>query len=187
MDRISDRILDYKRLCGRGAPVFTVAAARVGGTHNEGGPDLRDPERTAGLVEAPMHLRTHDLHWHARAALDIDVGKHILPPVTPEDRMDSETVKAALVEVLKLVQSISKEACPAIDDGTRPAEDLPQFTSKVWPVAAGMLGAALGKSIPCESNIFVDEQTKKPLAIGETVALVMKIIAEQETEEVPAQ
>lgn len=98
--------------------------------------------------------------------------------------MDSTDVKTKLIEVLQLVQTISGEACPAITDGTRPAEELPKFTSKVWPVAAGLLGQALGKAIPCEANIFVDEQTKKPLAIGETVMLVMKLLAE--LEEVPA-
>ncbi|MDB5669929.1 MAG: hypothetical protein JWO25_888, partial [Alphaproteobacteria bacterium] len=67
------------------------------------------------------------------------------------------------------------ERCPAIDGGTKPADALPNFTSKVWPVAAGMLGIALGKSIPCEANIFVNDDTKAPLAINETVALVLKI------------
>lgn len=98
--------------------------------------------------------------------------------------MDSNDVKTKLIEVLQLVQTISGEACPAITDGTRPTEDLPQFTSKVWPVAAGLLGQALGKPIPCEANIFVDELTKKPLAIGETVMLVMKMLKNEE--EVPA-
>ncbi|MFZ5727315.1 MAG: hypothetical protein ACOY4C_12955 [Pseudomonadota bacterium] len=97
--------------------------------------------------------------------------------------MDSNVVKATLVSILETVQAISGEDCPAIVDGTRPAEELPKFTSKVWPVAAGLLGAALGKSIPCEANIFVDEQSKKPLSVGETVALVMKLIAEQEQQQ----
>ncbi len=101
--------------------------------------------------------------------------------------MDPNIVKAKLIEVLKTVQSLSGEDCPEISDTTKPAEALPKFTSKVWPVAAGMLGIALGKSIPCEANIFVDEQSKAPLAISQTVALVMKILEEQEVEEVAAE
>lgn len=97
--------------------------------------------------------------------------------------MDANVVKAKLIEVLQLVQTLSGEDCPTIDDGTKPAEALPQFTSKVWPVAAGMLGIALGKSIPCEANIFVDEQTKEPLAINQTVALVLKILEAQDIKE----
>lgn len=97
--------------------------------------------------------------------------------------MDPNVVKAKLVEVLQSVQSLSGEDCPAIDGGTKPIEALPKFTSKVWPVAAGMLGIALGKSIPCEANIFVDDMTKEPLAINQTVALVLKILEAQDAEE----
>ncbi|WP_116091737.1 hypothetical protein [Sphingomonas crusticola] len=97
--------------------------------------------------------------------------------------MDANLIKAKLIEVLQAVQSLSGEDCPAIDGGTKPAEALPKFTSKVWPVAAGMLGIALGKSIPCEANIFVDDDTKVPLAINQTVALVLKILEAQEAQE----
>ena len=100
--------------------------------------------------------------------------------------MDPDVVKAKLIEVLTNVQTLSGETCPTVDEGTRPIEALPRFTSKIWPVAAGMLGIALGKSIPCEANLFVDEQSKTPLTIGQTVMLVIKLVEEQETEEVPA-
>lgn len=96
--------------------------------------------------------------------------------------MDPNIIKAKLIEVLQTVQSLSGEECPAMDGSTRPVESLPQFTSKIWPVAAGMLGIALGKSIPCETNIFVDELSKAPLAINQTVALVMKILEKQDEE-----
>jgi hypothetical protein len=101
--------------------------------------------------------------------------------------VDANIVKAKLIEVLQTVQSLSDEDCPAIDGATKPVDALPKFTSKVWPVAAGMLGIALGKSIPCEANIFVDEHSKAPLAINQTVALVLKILEEQDAEEVAAQ
>ena len=96
--------------------------------------------------------------------------------------MDPNIIKAKLIEVLQAVQSLSGEECPAIDGSTRPVESLPKFTSKIWPVAAGMLGLALGKSIPCETNIFVDELLKAPLAVNQTVALVMKILEKQDEE-----
>lgn len=97
--------------------------------------------------------------------------------------MDPNVIKTKLVEVLQTVQSLSGEECPAIDATTKPVEALPKFTSKVWPVAAGMLGIALGKSIPCEANIFVDEESKEPLTINQTVALVLKIFEAQDAEE----
>lgn len=94
--------------------------------------------------------------------------------------MDPNFVKSKLIGVLQTVQSLSGEDCPAIDGGTKPTEALPKFTSKVWPVAAGMLGIAIGKSIPCEANIFVDDDTKAPLSINQTVALVLKILEAEE-------
>ncbi|MDJ0277323.1 hypothetical protein QLH51_11010 [Sphingomonas sp. 2R-10] len=97
--------------------------------------------------------------------------------------MDANIIKAKLIEVLQTVQTLSGEDCPTIDGGTKPAEALPKFTSKVWPVAAGMLSIALGKSIPCEANIFVDDDTKVPLAINQTVALVLKILEAQDAKE----
>ena len=100
--------------------------------------------------------------------------------------MDPTVVKAKLVAVLQNIQTLSGETCPAIDGATRPVEALPNFTSKVWPVAAGMLSIALGKSLPCETNIFVDEQSKTPLSLNQTVALVIKLIEEQVAEEVTA-
>jgi hypothetical protein len=54
-----------------------------------------------------------------------------------------------------------------------------KFDSKVWPVAAGMLAASIGETIPPEANIFVDETTKQALTINETVALVCLIIESQ--------
>jgi hypothetical protein len=96
--------------------------------------------------------------------------------------MEPYVIKAKLIEVLQTVQTLSDEDCPPIDGGTKPVNVLPKFTSKVWPVAAGMLGIALGKSIPCEANIFVNELTKEPLSINQTVALVLKILDPQEAQ-----
>ncbi len=48
--------------------------------------------------------------------------------------MDANLVKAKLIEVLQSVQALSGETCPEIGGSTRPTEELPKFTSKVWPV-----------------------------------------------------
>ena len=90
--------------------------------------------------------------------------------------MDSTDVQKHLMDVLTTIQAISGEACPTLDPTIKPAEELPKFNSKVWPVAAGMLGAALGKAIPPEVNIFVDDATKQALTIVQTVALVCTLV-----------
>ena len=93
--------------------------------------------------------------------------------------MDKTDVMKKLMAVLTQVQAISGEACLTLDGSLKPAESLPKFDSKVWPVAAGMLSAAIGESIPPEAKIFVDETTKQPLTIDQTVTLVCLIIENQ--------
>jgi hypothetical protein len=93
--------------------------------------------------------------------------------------MDQAYVKTRLIAVLQQIQALSGEACPALDGSLKPAESLPKFDSKVWPVAAGMLAASIGETIPPEANIFVDETTKQALTINEAVALVCLIVESQ--------
>ena len=89
--------------------------------------------------------------------------------------MESADVKSKLIAVLQQVQALSGEDCPSLDDSTKPAEALKQFTSKIFPTATGLLSQAIGKDIPCDVNIFVDEQTKEPLTINQIVVLVCNI------------
>lgn len=96
--------------------------------------------------------------------------------------MDPTDVQKHLVDVLTMIQAISHEACPELGPTVRPAEELPKFNSKVWPVAAGLLGAALGRDIPPEVNIFVDDVTKQALTIAQTVALVCALVKELEAQ-----
>ena len=96
--------------------------------------------------------------------------------------MDPTDVQNQLIVVLTTIQAISGEACPNLDGAVKPAEQLPKFNSKVWPVAAGMLAAAIGKSIPPEANIFVDDTTKEALTIAQTVSLVCAIVEQLEKE-----
>jgi hypothetical protein len=93
--------------------------------------------------------------------------------------MDRSVIKDELLVVLEQIQAISGEACPPLEGELRPAESLPRFNSKVWPVAAGMLSTAIGQPIPPETNLFVDEATKEPLTIDQIVDLVCEILERQ--------
>lgn len=90
--------------------------------------------------------------------------------------MDRNTVKAALIAVLKEVQALSGEACPPIGDTTKPIDDLPKFDSKVWPVAFGLVGIKLGVDVPVDVNVFRQEHTKIPNTIEQTVTAIFKAI-----------
>lgn len=68
--------------------------------------------------------------------------------------MDEAIVRAQLTAVLQQIQASSEEDCPAILGSTKPLEDLPEFNSKIWPIATAMLAATLGITIENDVNIF---------------------------------
>ena len=89
--------------------------------------------------------------------------------------MDRAYVQAKLVEVLQTIQAASGLECPNIKGSTKPIEDLPQFDSKIWPVAIGMLAAELGVTIADDVNIFRLEKGRTPLTISESVAIIVEL------------
>lgn len=93
--------------------------------------------------------------------------------------MDSALIQANLMEVLQTIQATSELECPPLGGGTKPLEELPEFDSKIWPVAIGMLGMKLGISIPPDVNIFRQDGMTTALTIDEIVAKVITIIETQ--------
>jgi hypothetical protein len=93
--------------------------------------------------------------------------------------MDSTLIQANLIEVLQTIQATSELECPPLGGGTKPLEELPEFDSKIWPVAIGMLGIKLGISIPPDVNIFCQDGTAIALTIDEIVAKVITITEAQ--------
>jgi hypothetical protein len=89
--------------------------------------------------------------------------------------MDRAFVQAKLVEVLQTIQAASGLECPQINGSTKPIEELPQFDSKIWPVAIGMLAAELGVTIADDVNIFRQEKGRTPLTISESVAMIVEL------------
>jgi len=95
--------------------------------------------------------------------------------------MNAVDVKTKLIEVLKTIQTTSGLSCPPINDMTKPIEALPQFDSKIWPVAIGMLASELGITIPDDENIFRRKKTCISLTVSETVGVIMSLAASQLT------
>jgi hypothetical protein len=93
--------------------------------------------------------------------------------------MDSVTVKAKLIAVLKEIQEASGLECPTLTGAVRPAENLAKFNSKVWAVATSLLADQIGAAIPNDANIFINKLTKKPLSIDETAELVCQLVDAQ--------
>lgn len=93
--------------------------------------------------------------------------------------MNATLVQAKLIGVLQNIQAASGLDCPTITGATKPLEALPDFDSKMWPVAIGMLEAELCMSIANDINIFCREKDCVPLTIDETVALVVALANKQ--------
>lgn len=88
--------------------------------------------------------------------------------------MDSNFVRPKLFEVLMTIQSLRRLDCPALTGDIKPADDLPKFDSKLWPVAVGMLATAIGVPLPNDANIF--KAGRRTLTIDEATAIVCRLV-----------
>lgn len=93
--------------------------------------------------------------------------------------MNAALIRATIVEVLQHIQVTSELECPPLSGATKPIEELPEFDSKIWPVAIGMLGAKLGITIANDVNIFCQDNSCVALTIDEIVAKVVAIAEAQ--------
>ncbi|MCA9180405.1 MAG: hypothetical protein KDA51_03110 [Planctomycetales bacterium] len=96
--------------------------------------------------------------------------------------MDIAQIRSSLVEVLQTIQATSELECPPLSGNTKPMEALPEFDSKIWPVAIGMLSLKLKVQIPPDTNIFTQDGCANALTVDEIVAKVIKITEAQANE-----
>ena len=90
--------------------------------------------------------------------------------------MDPIALKQTLIAILGQIQVDSGLECPPLTGQTKPVGTIPQFDSKVWPVAITILALQIDATIPNEVNIFIDEQTNLPRSIDEIAAFVCELL-----------
>lgn len=100
--------------------------------------------------------------------------------------MDPATLKERLIAVLSQIQADSGLECPLLTGTSKPVVHIPKFDSKVWPAATTILSLEIDALIPENVNIFVDEKTKQPLSIDQTVAFVCGLLEKQKMKEATA-
>ncbi len=93
--------------------------------------------------------------------------------------MDFPKIKEKLITVLEKIQADSGLECPALSGATKPVGNLPKFDSMIWPVATTILAGEIGAMIPNDVNIFIDEKTRLPRSIDETVTFVCDLLKRQ--------
>jgi hypothetical protein len=97
--------------------------------------------------------------------------------------LDPVTLKEKLITVIGQIQTDSGLECPVLTGATRPVENILKFDSKVWPIATTILASEIGREIPNDVNIFVDETTKLPRSIDEMAIFVCELLKKQEEAE----
>lgn len=90
--------------------------------------------------------------------------------------MTKKDIEAALISTLQEIQHVSGLECPPLTKNTTPLADLPQFDSKVWPIAVCLIGEKLGIDLPNDVNIFKKEDSCDSLDISEIVNKVLFLI-----------
>jgi hypothetical protein len=94
--------------------------------------------------------------------------------------MEPTTLKAKLIAILVQIQADSGLECPTLTGPTKPVGNIPNFDSKVWPVATTLLAIEIAAPIPNDVNIFVDETTKLPRSIDEIATFVCNLLKKSE-------
>jgi hypothetical protein len=111
----------------------------------------------------------------------VNSGKiFLLAVMMTEENMNAALVREKLVEVLTEIQSASGLDCPPLEGTLKPVEALPEFDSKIWPVAIGILAAKLEITIDDDVNIFRQDKSCIALTLDQTVDLVVAIANSQE-------
>ena len=93
--------------------------------------------------------------------------------------MDATTLTEKLIAVLGRIQADSCLPCPPLTASTKPVDDIPQFDSKVWPVATSLLSTEIGSPIPDHLNVFVDDKAKRPRSISQIADFLWALVNQQ--------
>jgi hypothetical protein len=108
-------------------------------------------------------------------------GKIRLPSVSnkllKEGRMDRDTIKDALINLLAEIQSDSGYPSVEVTGRTCPLEDLEGFDSLIWPISIRLLVKVIGVEIPRKTNIYVSKGKK--LMVDEIVEVVHQVVTVQ--------
>jgi hypothetical protein len=94
-----------------------------------------------------------------------------------EGRMDRDTIKEALINLLAGIQSDSGYPPVEITGRTCPLEDLEGFDSLIWPISIRLLVKVIGVEIPRKKNIYISKGKK--LMIDEIVEVVHETVTVQ--------
>ena len=93
--------------------------------------------------------------------------------------MEPKELLKTLIAIIGQIQTDSELECPPLTGATKPVGAVPEFDSKVWPVATTILATQIDVPIPDDVNIFIDETTKEPRSLDEIAVFVCELQKKQ--------
>lgn len=132
------------------------------------------PRPTAAAVKSRPFANEH------AKGLDDDSWYDFITRCQMKEVLVNPTVMVKkLIAVIGQIQVDSGLECPPLTGTTKPVNNVPEFDSKVWPVATTILSQEIGARIPDDVNIFIDEATKLPRSIDEIAVSVCEWLKRQ--------
>ncbi|HMO80028.1 MAG TPA: hypothetical protein PKD24_04485 [Pyrinomonadaceae bacterium] len=88
--------------------------------------------------------------------------------------IDKAIVAKKIIDVLNQIQDAGEFQKVEITTDSCPGQELTEFDSQLWVVANTMLGEEIEDSIPDNVNIFVSEDGKSLLRVGEIAERIVR-------------
>lgn len=88
--------------------------------------------------------------------------------------IDKAIIESKIIDVLNQIQEAGEFQKVEITIDSCPGEDLTEFDSQIWVVANTLLGEEVADSIPDNVNIFISEDGKSLLRVGEIAERIVR-------------
>lgn len=88
--------------------------------------------------------------------------------------IDKTIIEKKIIDVLTQIQEAGEFQQVEITVDSCPGKDLTEFDSQLWVVANTILGEEIENSIPENVNIFVSEDGKSLLRVGEIAERIIR-------------
>lgn len=88
--------------------------------------------------------------------------------------IDKAIIEKKIIDVLAQIQEAGEFQKVEITVNSCPGKDLTEFDSQIWVVANTLLGEEIEDSIPDNVNIFISEDGKTLLRVGEIAERIVR-------------
>jgi len=91
-----------------------------------------------------------------------------------QQMIDKAHIEKKIIDVLNQIQEAGEYQKVAITTNSCPGQELTEFDSQIWVVANTILGEEIEDSVPDNVNIFVSDDGKSLLRVGEIAERIIR-------------